>query len=167
VRALWTPYVATSLRATKHPPTHTHRCTLTCRMPRRRGEVVLSLPDAGADPIMSQAVAPHSLCQPSCPQSHHMHAAQFLIATLVPPCAPLCVHAADAYEGSSTGRSLSAVAGLGEVDARMTSDTAALADDLAALYAGLFKPVVRGRPPRPACADSLWLECEAATLARP
>ncbi len=50
---------------------------------------------------------------------------------------------AGAYESAPSGATLATTSTLKDADARMTSDITALSEDLAALYAGLFKPVVR------------------------
>jgi hypothetical protein len=50
---------------------------------------------------------------------------------------------AGAYESAPSGATLATTSTLKDADARMTSDVTALSEDLAALYAGLFKPVVR------------------------
>ena len=53
------------------------------------------------------------------------------------------VGSAEKYETAAPGAAHTAISSLKDVDSRMAVDTVALSDDLAALYAGLFKPVVR------------------------
>ncbi len=55
---------------------------------------------------------------------------------------PAGVPAAGAYESAPSGATLATTSTLKDADARMTSDVTVLSEDLAALYAGLFKPVV-------------------------